>query len=252
GCLAMRQWAVPVLGISCCLFAGCLSGKSVHTSSWLQPFQHFQSPAGSNGVQIDYALLEGPMGDPLLNQELWTLADDQIMNLEQKAILEENGFRVGQVGGQTPSALQKLLNSEHSCADPRRLQIQADKATRLPLGPVIPQFECRLIQDEQKVPLQLEQADCGLVIVPMFSDDGRIRLRFTPEIKHGKAAVLPQPMDRAIWVLQKQQATETFSQLSWEVTLAGDEFLIVGSRFDRPDTLGHSCFIRADQSRPQQ
>jgi hypothetical protein len=40
--------------------------------------------------------------------------------------------------------------------------------------------------------------------------------------------------------------------LTWEVTLAAQEFVVVGTRFDQPGTLGHACFVDADVARPVQ
>ena len=90
------------------------------------------------------------------------------------------------------------------------------------------------------------------MVVPSLTREGRVHLRFTTEIRHGQAAVVPQPAERALWVLQKQQPTESFSALGWEVTLAPNEYVVVGGRYDRPGTLGQLFFVRPEESPPRQ
>jgi hypothetical protein len=248
----MGRRGIPLLGVWLCLLGGCLPSHSINTTSWLQSWHPFQGPSGSKVVQLETYLVEAPAGDPYLNHELWALTDDQVLPLEQKAWLEDNGFRVGQVGTLTPTGLQTLLTSEKSCPNPRRIQTQVESPTRLSLGPIMAHCQFEILQEERKIPVRLDNAECTLVVVPTMTNDGRTRLKFTPEIRHGKTMVLPQPMERAAWVFQKQQPTESFPLLSWEITLATNEYLVVGGHYERPDTLGYQCFIRQEESRPKQ
>jgi hypothetical protein len=249
----MRRWGLLVLGLGVGLIAGCITGKPLTSTSWLRPAPSPARVDGPDVVQMVTAVIEAPAGDAYVNEELWTQTDDQVLSLEQKALLADNGFRIGQVGGVLPAGLQALLTSPRSCRDPRQIQQHAGKPTRLSLGPVLPECRCQVCQGEQKVPVALEQAQCGLVVVPALAADGRIRLRFTPEIQHGHATMAPQPdQDRTLWMLQKQQPVEEYPALSWEVTLSRDEYVLVGGRFDQPETLGHACFVRIAESPPKQ
>jgi len=249
----MRHRGMLLLGLWTMLLGGCVSGGSPLTStSWLPPGQPFQGPHGPNVVQMETALLEGPVGDPFFNQDLWTLTDDQVVDLDRKALLQANGLRVGQVGGLTPARLQALLTSNRSCINPRFIQMRAEHSTRLSVGPPLPVCRFQIRPDEPAAPVRLEQAECTFVVVPSLLPGGQVRLRFTPEIPHGQPLLLPQPADRAAWVLGKQQPTGSFPGLSWEVTLAPNEFVIVGGCYDRPETLGHQFFIRTGETPPRQ
>jgi hypothetical protein len=53
-------------------------------------------------------------------------------------------------------------------------------------------------------------------------------------------------------MLQEQLPTESYAALGFEVTLAPNEYILVGGRFDKPETLGHQCFVRADETKPVQ
>lgn len=249
----MRHRGVLLWGLWAALVGGCVTGGPALTStSWLPPGQPFQGPGGADVVQMETALLEGPVGDPFFNQDLWTLADDQVVDLDRKALLQANGLRVGQVGGLTPAGLQALLSSDRSCVNPRFIQTHAERPTRLSVGPPLPECRFQVRADELTTPLHLKQAECTLLVVPSLMPGGRVKLRFTPEVLHGQPLLLPQPADRAAWVLGKEQPTESFAGLSWEVTLAANEYVVVGGRYDWPETLGHAFFIRAGETPPRQ
>jgi hypothetical protein len=112
----MRRRQGLVIALVAALLAGCTAEKAVRSTAWLNRFRWGGTPQGPDVVQIDVAVLERPVGDLYINQGLWAFADEQVVALESKAVLEDNGFRIGQIGGITPAELQTLLTSERSCA----------------------------------------------------------------------------------------------------------------------------------------
>ncbi len=249
----MRRRGLVLLGLWACVLSGCLSGKQVPSTSWLAHGWPGEATESADVVVLDVFLCEATLGDTYIDQDLWKLADDQVISLEHKAVLEHNGFRVGQVGGVAPAGLQTLIASKKSCPDPRRIRQHCGKSTRISLGPVSPQSQFQLHSAERAEASELENAEFSLLVVPSPSSDGRTRLRFTPEVVHGKSAMLPTPSgDRSSWMFQKQQPGQEYASLSWDVTLAMNEHAIVGGRFERLDTLGRACFIRPDEKPPRQ
>src|SRR5262249_31000495 len=122
GCHIMRHGQARLLGLLTALLAGCATGKVPHAVTWLDHLRPFQGPTGPDVVSMQVALIERPVGDPYLNHELWAGADEQAIPLERKVVLEDNGLRVGQIGGIAPAKLLALLTSEKSCINPRCLQ----------------------------------------------------------------------------------------------------------------------------------
>jgi hypothetical protein len=248
----MRQQGLILLGLWACCLAGCLTGQPAQSTSWLAR-SPFQGPSGPDVVLLEIAQIEASAADRFLNEELWTLVDDQVIPLERKALLEENGFRIAQIGGVTPPALQTLLTSERTCIDPRRIQEHAGMPTRIVLGTPLPACRFQLHRDDGTVEVSLKDAECAVIVVPTLTPDGRTRLHFTPEVQHGQAALWPQPTpDRSGWMFQKQRPTESYADLGWDVTLAPNEYVLVGARSDRPGTLAHECLIRADAAGARQ
>jgi hypothetical protein len=245
-----RDLCVAVFG---CLLAGCASGVAVQSSAFLEALQQSHGPTGPDIVDIEVALVEGPVGDHFLNEELWTLADDQVLAVERKGLVEDNGFRIGQVGGIPPAGLQERLTSQRSCVDSKRFRLHAGTSTPISLGNAISRCKFQVRQFADPESAAFEQADCTLVVVPSLTADGKTRLNFTPQIQTGKPekfyGVAP---GRAGWVVEEQRPTVKYAALAWEVTLDVNEYVIIGARFDRPETLGHTFFVRGDQPAPKQ
>jgi hypothetical protein len=252
--MRQRQGLLP--GLLAVLLCGCVSQDGLKTA-WLERFHQMQGPTGPDVIQMDVALLECPAGDGCLDRDLWPQIDEQVLALEQKNVLEDNGFRIGQIGGITPPGLQALLLSPRSCPSPRRIALHAGQSFDLLLGPVLPVCRFRLQQDGEPAELRLEQAQCLLTVVPALTGDGRTTLRFTPQVRHGEARLQPRPAaDLSGWLLKVQQPTEEYAHLSWEVTLAPNEYVVIGGRADeqagagRPPTLGQRCFLRPEETPP--
>jgi hypothetical protein len=201
---------------------------------------------------MDVAVVEQPLGDGYLNGALWDLVDEEVLG-DRKTLLQDNGLRIGQVGGSLPPPLQALLTSERSCLHPRRIRTRAGTPTSLALSdtPRACRFEVR--QDEAGTPVRLDMGVYVLEVVPALTDDGRTCLRFTPQVKYGPSRLTPVAApDRSAWSWQMQQATEAYAGLSWEVKLRPNEFVLVGTRLDRPQSLGHQAFVQVDGTNPAQ
>jgi hypothetical protein len=249
----MRQGLALLLGLSVCFVIGCITEPIDMARSWWNRGGAFHGPTGPDVIRIDMALLERSPRDPALNQELWSVADEQILPLEQKALLTDNGFRVGLIAGITPAGLQSLLTSERSCVNPRRLLLHAGKTTSLLLGPKTPQCSFVLERVGRLGEINLVDAECTLQLVPDFTKEGSIRLRFTPQIKHGAVVSSPWKVnDHAGWVLDTEQPSSSYPELSWEIMLAPNQYALIGAGLERPQSLGYQCFVRPTEPVPAQ
>src|SRR5437867_3809962 len=95
----MRQGQALLLCLLNVLLAGCVAGGPGRPSSWLERRPLLQPATGPDTITLCVALIERPVGDRYLNHDLWTLADEHAVSVERRAVLEENGFRIAQVGG---------------------------------------------------------------------------------------------------------------------------------------------------------
>src|SRR5438128_1426022 len=179
-----------LLGLSLALLAGCTPTASLRPLSWLD---RLQGPSGPDVVVMVVAVIEQPAGDRYLNEELWASADEQIVPLDHRSILEDNGFRVGQVAGITPEKLQELLLAPRSNPNPRQCTTRFGHVTNVALGPLRPICPIQLQRDGRVAEASFKKAQCQLRIVPSVGSDGRTRLEFTPQIVHGDGSVTTKP-----------------------------------------------------------
>src|SRR5260370_27198128 len=126
----MRHGCVLFVGL---FFGGCVL-ESPTTGLWNR-IHPFQGPTGADVIQLDVAVLEAPVADPILNQDLWKLADELELTPETQTLLEKNGLRIGQIGGIAPNELQALLTSERTCVFSRRIQLPSGSPRSFVLRP---------------------------------------------------------------------------------------------------------------------
>ncbi len=246
------------LGIVLCsgLLLGCFSPQPSKTLSQYSSPPPFEGPTGANVVTLRVVVIERPIGDFALNEEIWKLADEQSLDLEHKILLHENGFRMGQFGSCPPPSLRDLLESDRSCLNPEEIYMRAGNPRTVLLGPSQSPCSFQLVSSGQATPVELDQAQCQLQIVPTLTRDGRIRLQFTPCIKHGQPAMTPGPVKdpggTLRWEMECRQPLETYTHLSWHQTVSDSDWVVVGTWLDRKGTLGQRCFLETEAPPPVQ
>jgi hypothetical protein len=238
--VVMRHWQAVVLMLLMGASAGCFGGATERTSR-LDARPAFTGPTGDDVLFMDVTLIEKPIGDRYLNGGLWADADEQAINLDQKKVLDDNGFRVCQLGGLLPPGeLQDLLTARRSCIDPHRIALRSDHPTPLPLGPPCKPCRFRLQRDGGAVPVDFEEGQCVLEVVASLADDNHIRLRFTPHVKHGRPGTTfgarRDPSGVLRWHRQEEQPEEVYPWLSWELSVA--------------EPVQHVLVLRTGRSRP--
>jgi hypothetical protein len=224
---------------------------------------------------LDVAILEAPVADATLNQEIWKLADELELTPELQTLVEKNGFRVGQIGGLAPKELQNLLTSERTCVYLRRIQLRSGSSRSLLLGPAVSECQFLLHEPSGECPVTLKNGRYFLSVVPTLTSnsaggplEARTQLRFTPEIQTGdekenggQANTSDHKDDtrqfRALSAFHSPfstspRATEYYPNLAWDITLAPNDYVLIGAWYDRPNTLGWHCFVRTDETTPVQ
>src|SRR5262249_21376080 len=139
----MRSPCTLLMALLVAAIVGCTTDGPVRSTTWFKGLPSLRGPTGPDVVQLEWALIERPIGDRYLNENLWGLANEQIVPLERKDVLENNGLRIAQISGLLPAEFQDLLKSERSNPNARRRQIRAGQPAKLPLGP--PREKCEVL-----------------------------------------------------------------------------------------------------------
>ena len=234
------RWRSPLLLLV--LVAGCLT-PDVATRGVMDRLRAVGGPVGPDVVILDVAEIEQPPDDAYIDRDLWTALDEQVVGLEHKAAMDDNGLRAGVAGGLPPGKLQALLITDRSCPSPRRITTRAGTAKQLPLGPVRDEtaFDVKINGESNAV--KLTMAQFSLTVTPQRTSDGRVRLTLLPQAQHGGRTIRLQPLDGDGWLLAGAKASEKYTSLSFDVTLSPQDYLVIGTRYDHPNTLGHGMFV---------
>jgi hypothetical protein len=235
-------------GLALFLLAGCFWARPSELVERLKPSA---GPLGNDTIVLTVAVLDLPVGDRYLNEGLWTAADEQVVALDRRAALEDNGFRVGVVDGIPPAEFLTLLTSHRSNPTPRQPVTRAGSPKVLPLGESRPLLGFQLHADGQVTRAEFAQAQCLLQVTPTLDSDGGVKLSFVPLVQHGSAAVWALPPDGGL-PRQGQRPIQRYPAVAWDVTLSGTGYVVVGTHFDKAETLGYGCFINTDGSKPTQ
>ncbi|QVL32180.1 hypothetical protein KIH39_25650 [Telmatocola sphagniphila] len=222
----------------CTSLTGCLDSKSTRPSDWLDRFRQSAGPSGPNALFIEYALIERPMADLKLDKEIWADADEQVVEVEKRATVESNGYRVGRFGNVLPSSLQSMIANPQTDVGHRQRRLYFDSEFRLVVSKPVP--KCDLLIPGLEAPdggkTTFFDADFGILFTAKKDGEDKILLEFTPEI---------QSLDRkngsyVIWAASKM--SNKLTNLSWKISLNPDEHIIIGTSPLREDTVGYRSF----------
>jgi len=242
----VKRLSILILFVGPLCLVGCATvPEPVRKTSWLQRQQPFGAGMEGQVVQLDVRVLERPVGDPFINQELWQHTDEMVVDLERKAAVEDNGFRVGQIVGMTPVKFQELLNSERYCVNPRRHLVPSGHSVTPSIGPAWARGDY-VVQDGKQIDeTALEQARFYLEVKATLTSDGKTRLSFVPKVESGETTLPFQAdPDQQAWTMRVDKPCRNYPKAGWDVVLAPGEHLVIGAILQKEKTLGHRSFVQ--------
>lgn len=236
----MRRARVVWVGLLAFALAGCVHDRPVRSSNFFDRLR--SGPSGPDAVFIEYALIERPAGAPAVNRDVWANVDETILPSDTRALLAENGLRVGVVGGLLPSELEAMIANPKSSLGHRQRRLYVNNPAALTVnGPVqSAEYQVRPSLEGTPTTVKFEQAKFTLTFTPSHAAEG-ITLRCVPEVEYqdGKH-FLPTGAAGAGWEAGKP--VEKYPSLAWEVTLSPRQFLVIGTDYDRGAWLGNQLF----------
>ena len=211
--------------------------------------------AAPKTIPLELVFVRHEEHDPVLRDELWNLADEQVFDEPLRRRLQTNGLRAGVVTAQLPPHL----------AD-RFLPPSVDSGETLPAAlpdnPALVRHMLRLLPGRSSdvmaatglAEMVLLEHDGDSLRGKTYHDastlfalrawpaaDGRVRLNLSPTIKHG-------PVERS-WVgedgmfrLEAGQRRDALTGLSFEVTVPTGSMIIVGCVGEPASTAGDAFF----------
>ena len=238
---------------------GCVQVEPVAKSLLAKP----ALPAGS--VVLDIFFVRAAMDDPLANDTLWQEIDEQHFSAKRRRRLQQNGFRVGVVGGQIPIPLSELLElsgkpaatadlggearAANLASDPRvmrrHLQIRAGVRGEIIASGLHDELPVLLRSDSGGIGGQTYRKAQAVLAVRAFPEpDGRVRLDMTPEVHYGEVCQRIVP-GQGTFRLDAGRRRRVFDELGLEATLLPGQMLVLAALPERPGSLGHHFFTES-------
>src|SRR5207244_9415155 len=141
--------------------------------------------------------------------------------------------------------LQALWASERSCINPCTQLLPPGRAALQILGPILAHADFQVKENGQAADIVVEQAQFVLEVLPTLTRDGHTRLHFTPKVLYGeKVPELRPDTDGSNWVYELTRPSKHFPAVTWEVSVAPNEILVVGAGSEQPQSLGYQAFIQ--------
>lgn len=237
-----RLALVFAIGLSI-LSSGCFSGVGSRSRSMLDRFP-LGGPSGPDAVMLEYALVERPFGNAAVNREVWKEIDEQLLSSDRRTLLNQNGIRVGSVGGMLPSQMQALVSNPKLLEERRVRGFYSGTPWSYSLnGPFAQaEFTVQTTPNKPATSQKFEQARFALNITPTIQPTGGITLTCTPEVEyHDPAHWTPLGAVGQGWLTEKPK--QKYDDLAFEVTMGENDYLVLGTWHDRRGTLGHYSFV---------
>jgi len=246
-----RRVLGALLPLLACLCSGCLLPETAPDAAG--PVVRMRPELHPDAVVMDIAVIERPLGDPFLNQELWQRADQLVIDLERKPLLEANGLRVGQLIGLTPAELQHLLTSPRWCPQPYKRLLPSGQRHACCIEVLHPNCQYDVHLGRTTLDEQVDRAKFCFDVTPTHTADGRTKLLFTPKVETGEAVLPFQPSaHEGNWVYRVERPAKAYPELGFEVTLRPNEYLIIGPDITKINTIGHRAFVEDEGLEPIQ
>jgi len=211
--------------------------------------------AAPKTIPLELVFVRHEEHDPVLRDELWNLADEQVFDEPLRRRLQTNGLRAGVVTAQLPPHLADRFL-------PPSVASGETLPAALPDNPALVRHMLRLLPGRSSDVMAatglaemvlLEHDGDGLrgktyhdastlfALRAWPAADGRVRLNLSPTVKHG-------PVERS-WVgedgmfrLEAGQRRDALTGLSFEVTVPTGSMIIVGCVGEPASTAGDAFF----------
>lgn len=211
--------------------------------------------AAPKTIPLELVFVRHDEHDPVLRDELWNLADEQVLDAPLRRRLQANGLRVGVVTAQLPPHLaDRFLPPAVSSGETLPAALPDNPALVRHMLRLLPGRSSDVMAATGLEELVLLENDGESVRGKTYHDastlfamrswpaaDGRVRLNLSPTIKHG-------PVERS-WVgeegmfrLEAGQRRDALAGLTFETTVPMGSMIIVGCVGEPASTAGDAFF----------
>jgi len=204
--------------------------------------------------RVDSAILLRPVGDKVVDESPWNVADEQVIPGEVRQALEANGLRVGVITGALPAEILEAFKP----SPPRKETPWVHIA--LPVGVPSPielggktESVSLLLNHRGKVDgRDYRDASGRIVLTAGHSGPHDIALRLIPEIHHGAerrtiaALQNTSRFEPKEFAIKDGQQEDILRDLATSIDVKPGQTVVVGCRSGHARSLGTMLFLQPD------
>jgi len=195
----------------------------------------------SNSIRLDVAMVQLPMAEKNILESIWSLADNNSVGLEKKAVLEQNGFRITSFGKTPPPELLRLLGTEKYTPNPRRFHVKIGGSSVIPITGVMDSLNTILSENDTTQDINLLDAQGFFKVSPGSVSENYYQLKLEPLIKSGKEKLSPRAVKTVSgsleWEMHSFKSERILPELTCELKVEAGDFLVIGPSESPKDDL---------------
>jgi hypothetical protein len=234
--------------------AGCTLDKQ---SS--QPGGVFERIGGHNGQVVEpkrcmlkVAIISRPFGDPVINEVVWRVADEQSLPPEERRGWESNGLRAGLVTGEFPLELEAILKdtSPGKVINPIAFFPEPGDQQLIRIADSVAEASLLLNRDHRAFGKDFKDASGYFRVTLGHHGAQGVSLRLVPEIHHGpvqrnfQAITNPSPIAAQELRIADTQHEETLGDLPINLVVEPGQAVVIGCYPEHKRVLGHFFFTQ--------
>ena len=251
-----RSRLLSVLATGCLTLAGCVQDATtlVESNAWsrLKPKRPQVNP---DTVEVKYIFIDREEGNELINQAIWAEADEQIISLETKALLNDNGLRVGKLASRLSPEVMKLLENANGKAEGRLHGTRSGSTFKIQTTNVVPNWTLFTVNENSTRAEALNDAQGYFLLTPTIGESDVVDLSILPEVAYGKPVnnQTPVPDMNGGWRYRSNaRETRSYPAMRISVSVTSGDYLLIGGLLERPGTVGERFFTRDEDGTRRQ
>jgi hypothetical protein len=232
----MRLARLLLIALGPAALAGCL--HEADRPRWLDNLSLLRPTPEADAAAVKYVLVERPAGGEEINRRVWDRIDEQFLPFETRVLLEDAGLRVGIATDSAPGPLRKMIEDPRTARGHRGRTFALDRPAPLAVSLPVQRAEFSVQAAEGgRTTFVRDDVALGFDVTVRDAGDGKVLVHFVPHARYRDPNQLLPTGDGV-----RDQATETFPGVAFEVTLAASEYLVIGTDWYWEGTFGHQAF----------
>ena len=136
---------------------------------------------------LKVAILSRPFADPVVNEVVWRVADEQIILPAVRRAWEANGLRVGRIIGEMPGELEAILRETTPAkkVSPATFVLENGNPTLIRVSEPVELATLVMNRDNRVFAKDFHDAGAFLRATAQHDGTSGVLLRLVPEIQHG-------------------------------------------------------------------